>query len=220
MLGRVAELERFAGWLACPDCERDLDPVATDVVGCSSGHRFERNRRGHLGLVPTGWRLPGDDPGRGASAVDAAALAPVLAAMLPRRGRVLELSPVAPDTQAVIFALGTPLVSAALSSSPRSLERIASATGAETVLADPARRWPVRDGALGALLVTGTDLVPVQFHRVLAPGGFVLSAPPESAVEQVMDDLYPWFEHDQSRPVTGVRRTAIRLRRRRRMLTC
>ncbi len=210
------EVDRFEGWLACPDCERDLDPVAVGVLGCSSGHRFEANRRGHLGLVASGWRLPADSGGRGVAGHGTSTVTPVLAAMLPRRGRVLEIAPTGPDLQMAM--LGAGLIPAAMSSSTRALDRIVSETGSGAVLADPARRWPIRDAALAALVVTGASLAPIEFHRVLAPGGFLLSATSDEDAAQLMDDLYPWFEHDQSRPVPAGGWTAVRLRRRRRML--
>ncbi len=210
------EVDRFEGWLACPDCERDLDPVAVGVLGCSSGHRFETNRRGHLGLVASGWRLPADSGGRGVAGHGTSTVTPVLAAMLPRRGRVLEIAPTGPDLQMAM--LGAGLIPAAMSSSTRALDRIVSETGSGAVLADPARRWPIRDAALAALVVTGASLAPIEFHRVLAPGGFLLSATSDEDAAQLMDDLYPWFEHDQSRPVPAGGWTAVRLRRRRRML--
>lgn len=219
MLGSMVEVDRFEGWLACPDCERDLDPVAAGVLGCSSGHRFETNRRGHLGLVARGWRLPADPSGRDVAAHGTSTVAPVIAAMLPRRGRVLEIAPTGPDLQIAMLSAGGALIPAAMSSSTRALDRIVSETGSGAVLADPARRWPIRDGALAALIVTGASLAPIEFHRVLAPGGFLLSASPDEDGAQLMDDLYPWFEHDQSRPNPAGEWTAVRLRRRRRMLS-
>lgn len=215
MLGVMSELERFAGWLACPDCERDLEPVSANALACSSGHRFEVNRRGHVGLIPSGWRLP---PSRSTVATTGLSLTETLAAMLPRRGRVLQVTP---ESDELLSAIGTrpSLTVSVLSSSPRTLETIVAATGAAAVLADPARRWPVRDGAASALIASDAPSAPLEFHRVIAPGGTLILAPAEADAAGVIDDLFPWFEHDQSRPVPGSFRTGLRLRRRRRTLT-
>jgi 23S rRNA (guanine745-N1)-methyltransferase len=219
MLDGMTTEGRFAGWLSCPDCERDLDPVTSDQLVCSSGHRFETNRRGYVGLVPAGRRVPGVPPAAADPLWDVSTSSMALTAMLPRRGRILELSPRSTTLLAAIGSGAGQVTAAALSASPRDLERVVSATGAAAVLADPARRWPLRDGAVAALVAIDVPLVPLEFHRVLAAGGTLIVAPTETDAGAVIDDLSPWFEHDQSRPVPAVPRTALRLRRRRRMLT-
>ncbi|WP_286276786.1 hypothetical protein [Naasia aerilata] len=109
-----------------------------------------------------------------------------------------------------------------VSSSPGRLVRAMGRAGAEGVLVDPVRALPVRDGVAGVVLCAFGAHRPAEFHRVLAGGGVLLLAVDAFQVGAVDDDLYPWFEHDQTRivaetPGEGV--AVLRYRRRRRPIT-
>ncbi|MET0590497.1 MAG: methyltransferase domain-containing protein [Naasia sp.] len=217
-------IERYASWLSCPDCSRDLDPVDDRTLGCTSGHRFDLGRRGYIGLARSGQRIPSTrdpDPRRQRTAHPSPETPGVRAAALAMLGRGQRIADVHPGTGALLAELlaGHPSRRVcALATSPQLLESVVTGTAAAGVLADTQRTWPFRDGAADVLLAIDAPLFPSEFHRVLSPGGTLIAAPRESDMPTLVDDLYLWFEHDQSRPI-GDGRIALRLRRRRRMLT-
>ena len=95
-------------------------------------------------------------------------------------------------------------------------------SGAAGLLADPSRVWPVRDGAADVVLCAFGDYRPAEFHRVLRGGGAVVLVVAAADAPEVDDDIYPWFEHDQTRTATdgdGTPLAVLRYKRRRRPLS-
>ncbi|WP_210505829.1 class I SAM-dependent methyltransferase [Naasia sp. SYSU D00057] len=108
-----------------------------------------------------------------------------------------------------------------VSASPSAIVRAMKRSGAAGLLADPAREWPVRDGAADVVLCAFAEHRPAEFHRVLTPGGVVVFVAAEADVAALDDDVYPWFEHDQTRTVPAAEGvvSVVRYRRRRRPLS-
>ncbi|MCU1437249.1 MAG: hypothetical protein JWP66_336 [Naasia sp.] len=215
-------------WFACPKCGRDLEEQGTGFA-CPSGHRFEPARRGYVALVGGRSTLVRGVPAAELDAVDALyasggmdAVAHAVVAMLPA-GVELRVLDAGTDLGHLLAAARAPragLRAVAVSSSPSSLARGVTRSGADGLLADPVRPWPLRDSAVDVALLAFADLRPAELHRVLAPGGVLLAATPEEEGLAVMNDVYPWFEHDQTRVVDGAGRptAVLRFRRRRRVL--
>jgi hypothetical protein len=222
------------GWLRCPVCGRDLalaedGPTGTpSTVGCSSGHRFEANRRGYFALTDGPSRLIRSEPAAELDAVDrrwaAPPMQPVLDAVIaaapaPRGLRLLDVGTDLGHAAGQLLGERSDWSALSASSSPSAVARSMACAGSAGLLFDPTRAWPVRDSAADVLLTVLGSHAPAEYHRVLAPGGIVLAVIAESAAAELMDDLYPWFEHDQTRAVAAdVPLAVLRLRRRRREL--
>ncbi|WP_210481229.1 class I SAM-dependent methyltransferase [Naasia sp. SYSU D00948] len=218
------------GWLSCPRCGRDLDGEDGELR-CPSGHRFEVGRRGYPSLVVGRSPLVRSEPAAVLDAADAEwgsgrldALIQAVEAVLPSCAgvRVLDCGS---DLGHLVAAAagGRPGLRALLvRSSPAALVRARARSGAHGVLVDPSRPWPVRDASADAVLCAFADHRPAEFHRVLAPGGVAIIVAPQRQAAAVDDDVYPWFEHDQTRTAagpSGAPAAIIRFRRRRRPLS-
>jgi 23S rRNA (guanine745-N1)-methyltransferase len=213
------------GWFACPSCGRDLEAVG-GALRCSSGHSYEVSRRGYAALVAGRSGLVRSDPAAVLDAIDArwdggafAGVADAVVAMLPAGERVKVLD-VGGDLGHVVAGarLGRrdidPII---VSASPSALGRGMGRAGAAGALVDPVRGLPLRDGVAGVVLCTFAEHRPAEFHRVLGPGGVVIVTVEASRTSAVDDDLYPWFEHDQTRTIGSA--AVLRYRRRRRPVT-
>lgn len=228
----------LASWLRCPACERDLAEVGEARLGCSSGHRFDLNKRGYAGLLREGATLPPGPRAPQLDAVDAdfasgrldALLAAVDAATpAAGSGRLLDASGTGGHLAGRLLEQRRGWQALVAGSSPASVSRGMSRSGADGLLCDITRDWPVRSGAATVLLAAFAPHVPAEFHRVLAPGGVLVAAaggsPLGDAVDlyELQDDVDPWFEYDQSRTVPASagadeETTIVRFRRRRRPL--
>jgi 23S rRNA (guanine745-N1)-methyltransferase len=219
-------------WFTCPECGRELVP-SPGVLVCSSGHRFELGRRGYAALVIGRSALVRSDPAAVLDAVDArwssgelAGVADAVSAELPSSSsssplRVLDCGGDVGHLLAAVHTRGSGLEAVYVSSSPSAVVRAMARTGAMGLLADPSRRWPVRDGVADVVLCAYADHRPAEFHRVLKPGGIAVLVTRSQDVPALDDDVYPWFEHDQTRTVTGSGGSSavLRYRRRRRILS-
>ncbi len=170
-----------------PD-EAPLTEVAPGTLGCPDGHRFDLARQGHLNLTG-GTPVPAHADtaemvaarerflaGGHYAAIDRAAaellgtaadlvvetgagtaahLSAAVAATAARRGLALDLSPAAARVAARQPAVGS-------------------------VVCDSWRRWPVASGSADGILCLFAPRNPAEFHRVLAPGGRLVVATPES----------------------------------------
>ena len=219
--------------LRCPRCARPFpDAAATSVsVTCTTGHRFELNKRGYLALLSPGAHLP---PAPTPSALDAlearfsgregAEFTEAIAAAAPH-GKTIRLLDMGSDlghAAEALLSAHEAWTAVAVCSSPAAASRTLGRLP-DVLLADPLRELPVEDGAVDLVLAVLAPTRPAEFHRVLAPGGVVLTAlaPDDLSAEQLLDDTYPWFEHDQTRRLwlDDGEHSVVRLRRRRRMVT-
>jgi 23S rRNA (guanine745-N1)-methyltransferase len=201
------------------------------VLMCTSGHRFEVGRRGYAALIAGRSPLVRSDPAVMLDAVDAqwasGGLSPIAAAvdaMLPaaRGMRVLDFGADLGHVLAIARGHRLDLRGLLVSGSPSALVRGMARSGADGLLADPARAWPVRDGIADVVLCVLADHRPAEFHRVLKPGGVAILVAAAERARELDDDLYQWFEHDQTRVVAGEHAggfAVLLYRRRRRMST-
>lgn len=219
--------------LRCPTCARGFPDGAatTDSVTCTTGHRFELNKRGYLALLAPGAHLPPaptpstlDAVEQRFSGPDGAELTEAVAAAAPH-GRTVRLLDVGEDLghcAAVLLSTHEAWSAVAVSSSPAAASRTLARVPA-VLLADPLRELPVEEGGVDLVLAVLAPTRPAEFHRMLAPGGIVVTAlgPHGPGAEQLIDDAYPWFEHDQTRRLwlDDGEYAVVRLRRRRRMVT-
>ncbi|HEY8589672.1 MAG TPA: hypothetical protein VIL55_08990 [Naasia sp.] len=219
----------MSSWFACPVCGRDLE-VSGDGFACSSGHRFEGARRGYLALVDGRSPLIRSTPAATLDAADAAfgggALEEVAAdvrAMLPARPgiRLLDAGDDLGRLLRAVFDARPDADALTVSSSPTAIARTVARSGSLGLLADPSKPVPVREGSADVLLCAFGSPRPAEFHRLLAPGGVLLTVASEADAGPFADDAYPWFEHDQTRTAsTGAGAAVVtRHRRRRRVLT-
>ncbi|BDI24034.1 class I SAM-dependent methyltransferase [Herbiconiux sp. L3-i23] len=214
-----------ADWFVCPICGRDLAAIAPSTLGCPTGHSFEVSRRGYFALASGSSGLMRSEPADALDAIDrrwSADRAPVLEALdaatpTATGRRVLDVG--SDLGHALSRVLGGRPGWRALHAgpSPAGVARTIANAGCDGLLLDPIRPWPIRDGAADVALAVGGVPSPVELHRILAPGGVLVTAIDGGDVDpaQVIDDLFPWFEHDQTRSVSGG--VVLRLRRRRRV---
>jgi 23S rRNA (guanine745-N1)-methyltransferase len=184
-------VDTLASWLRCPVCAKPLEHVERLVLGCTSGHRFDVNKRGYVNLVPSGSTFIGDS-----------------AAMLEARAAVLEsglYSPIA-DVLATAVAdvlhdaggfrildagvgtgyyLNTALDAApgsnglAMDISPSAVARATRGSDAiDGLVADTWSPLPVRDAVCDVVLNVFAPRNIPEFHRVLKPGGTLLVVVP------------------------------------------
>ncbi|MFD1714935.1 putative RNA methyltransferase [Amnibacterium flavum] len=224
----------LASWLRCPICGRDLDALGDEVLGCSSGHRFDVSKRGYAGLLVgkaaaarpvTVGQLDALDPlfaaGLFTTTTDA------LDAVLPRtaEARILDAGSAAGHLLGPILANRSRAGALAVGDSPAVVARSMRNSRSDGLLCDTAHDWPVRDGTATAVVNLLAPHRPAEFHRLLAPGGVFIAAVagydhlaelrpageyPEwrDAAAELVDDVFPWFEHDQSRTVTEQHETS------------
>lgn len=174
-------------WFRCPNCSADLSPVGDRVYGCDHGHRFDRSKHGYLTLLPPrAPRTVGDDRemlaaraallGRGAYRPIAEEVArtalPAHPGFVEASLRVADLgcgtgyysrhlSDVRPDTNFLLADRSPDAVRAALRAVPR-------ATG---VVLDIWRPLPLRADIADVVLNVFAPRNPVEFARILRPGG-------------------------------------------------
>lgn len=220
--------DQLASWLRCPICGRDLELGSADVLTCDSGHRFDVNKRGYAGLLTGRAATVRSASAAQLDALDMVFASdlfdPVigaLEAMLPRT-RELRIA----DAGSGVGHLLRPMLATrpdaralAIGDSPSVVARSMRISSADGLLCDAERDWPVRDGAATVALTLLAEHRPAELHRILAPGGVFVAATagydhlaelrpageyPEwhDAVAELVDDVFPWFEHDQSRTVT------------------
>lgn len=213
-----------ADWLICPVCGRDFEAVDPATLVCSTGHRFEANRRGYFALTTSRSGAIRSEPAAALDAVDARwaseASASVLDALLAAapatpRLRVLDVGDDLGHALSHLLEQRSEWSALHVGSSPAGVARTMARTQCEGLLVDPITPWPVRDSVANLALATTGVPAPVELHRVLAPGAVLLTAVDADMVGTVVDDLFPWFEHDQTRAAVGA--SVLRLRRRRRV---
>ena len=202
MRGAPAALTAVLSLLRCPQCAAELDETDTGVR-CVAGHCFDRARQGHLTLLGgRGRRFIGDTP------VQVAARERVLDSGLfrPLRTAVAETTcahldedvsaPVVVETGAgtgaylaaavdraagsgrTVRAIGTELSVPAVRRLARAHPQIAA------LIADTWAPLPFASGSVDVLQVVFAPRNPVEFARVLRPGGaLVVAVPGEGHLE-------------------------------------
>ncbi|WP_025157608.1 methyltransferase domain-containing protein [Leifsonia aquatica] len=183
----MTDLERLASWLRCPVCGAPLSPVDRLVLGCTSGHRHDVNKRGYISLLG-GSKHVGDS-----------------AAMLDARDAVLESGLYAPIARAVadavpaaaprvldagagtghylraVLATHPDSVGLAMDLSPAAVGRASrSSDRIDGLVADTWRPLPVRDGVCDAVLDVFAPRNLPEFARVLRPGGTLIVVVPRA----------------------------------------
>lgn len=176
--------------LACPACGSEL--AADDdggTLGCTTGHRFDRARQGHITLLPPGHRPPsGDSAGMvadRAAFLDAGHYAGLSAAMteavvagVPPQS-VLDLGGGTGHHLAAVLDRAPDAVGVVLDSSRYAARRAARAhPRAVAVVADSWASWPVRDGVLDRVLVVFAPRNGPETARVLRPRGRLVVVTP------------------------------------------
>ncbi|WP_223690809.1 putative RNA methyltransferase [Leifsonia poae] len=172
-----AEPDTLASWLRCPVCAEPLEAVERLALGCTTGHRFDVNKRGYVTLLPGGTKFIGDST-----------------AMLDARDTVLEGGVFAPVAAAIASAArGQRIVDAgagtgyylratmgahlgsrglALDLSPAAVARaVRSSPSIVGVVADTWRPLPVRTGCCDTVLDVFAPRNLPEFHRILRRDG-------------------------------------------------
>ena len=183
-------LQTLSEWLRCPNCFLPLSPGGALVLACPAGQSFDVNKRGFLSVVKGSRGLMGDS----AAMLDAresflaagwfeplrSALATLVSGQAPSRvldigcgtgyylRGVLDRSPGA-------RALAMDLSPAAVARTVRGEDRI------DGLVADVWSPLPVRDAVADAILNVFAPRNPAEFHRVLAPHGFLAVVIPQAA---------------------------------------
>ncbi|MGL3199441.1 MULTISPECIES: putative RNA methyltransferase [Curtobacterium] len=188
--------------LACPVCAEPLGRVGGQV-GCTSGHRFDEAKQGHLTLLPARRRaLTADTPemvdarvrflGRGHYAPIEETIAAVVAETT-APGIVLDVGS-GPGTylaQALRAADGRPVAASgpppelrlgvALDLSPVAIRRAARVhERAGAVVGDVTERLPVVDGAAAVVMDVFAPRNQTEYARVLHPDGVLVVVTPRA----------------------------------------
>lgn len=183
---KLSGLTLVTDWLACPVCRSRLDlDEAEGVLGCERGHRFDVARQGHVNLALRGTPRNADTAGMVAARerfLDAGWYGPLseaIRAALAGRLRVAEFG-AGTAHQLCSHLEATPdAVGLATDVSPQACRRAARRhPRLGVVVADTWAGLPVRDGALDAVLCVFAPRNPVEFHRVLSPGGILVVVTP------------------------------------------
>ena len=173
--------------LACPHCESGLSRVG-GVLGCANGHRFDIARQGYVSLLG-----PRSRTDTGDTAEMVLARADFLAAghYAPIAAAVVEVLP--PDLAGLVVEIGAGVgyylaavldtlpaaAGLALDSSVRAARRAAVAhSRIGAIVADAWSRLPIRPGAANAVLSIFAPRDPIEIHRILAPGGVLVTVTP------------------------------------------
>lgn len=179
--------------LACPHDDGALR-LDGRVLGCASGHRFDLAKQGYATLIRRPLVHTGDPPPlverrlrvHRAGLLDAVQRAVVAAATSP-------VPPASPVTDGIVCDVGTgpgTLLAAVLDALPahvglgvdasRAAARRAARCHprASAVVADVWDRLPMRSGVVTMLLDVFAPRAPMEFARVLAPGGTLLVVTP------------------------------------------
>jgi 23S rRNA (guanine745-N1)-methyltransferase len=186
-------LADVAAYLRCPHCAADLS-LADRVLGCASGHRFDVARQGYVSLLPGDARtgtadtaemvgtregfLASGEYGPLTDAVVRAVVDVVGAAAEP--GCVVDSGGGTGHHLAAVLDGCANRVGICCDLSRHAARRAARAhprMGA--VVADVWRGLPVRDGAAAAVVDVFAPRNPVEFHRILRPGGTLVVATPQ-----------------------------------------
>jgi 23S rRNA (guanine745-N1)-methyltransferase len=176
-----------------------LHPTDALVLSCSNGHRFDVNRRGHVSLLTGSRKLIGDSPAmldardaflergwyagvRDALGARIAAesasrvidigcgtgyyLRGVLGALA--RQREIAATHDAPELRALAVDLSAPAVT-------RTVRASGQVTGSSTsgLVADVWSPLPIVDAAAEVLLNVFAPRNPLEFHRIVTPGGLL-----------------------------------------------
>ena len=176
--------------LRCPHCRGALHRVASAVVGCDNGHRFDVARQGYLSLLGKGSRTDTGDSADMVAARDSFLggrhYEPVSAALASavHRGPVLEIGAGTGYYLSAVLdrltALGDSPVGIALDASRYAARRAAGAHCAmASIVADAWSPLPVLDGAIGGVLSVFAPRDPAEIARVLSPGGRLVVVTPE-----------------------------------------
>jgi 23S rRNA (guanine745-N1)-methyltransferase len=180
-------IERLASWLQCPLCRQGLDPFGALVLGCSTGHRFDVNKRGYISLLAASERATGDTP----EMLDARALvlesgtySPIAAAI-----RQLSESPsrivdsgcgtgyylrrlLASDSDSCGLAMD--LSPVAVSRAIRGYQQL------DGLVANVWKPLPIRDNAADLVLNVFAPRNLREFARILAPDGRLIVVVPQA----------------------------------------
>lgn len=220
-------VDSLARWLRCPGCGQELRPVAGTVLGCSSGHRFDVNRRGYASLLGGRSATTGDtapmldarDAVLGSGAYDP--VLEIVDAVTPSDGggRIIDVGTGTGHYLDRLLDSRRKWLSLAVDRSPTAVARATRRTGADGLVADVWHPLPIRDAAASVILNVFAPRNPEEFHRVLEAGGALIVVVPQDdhlvqltdagralavapgKAGNLIDGLSPWFEHDQSREV-------------------
>lgn len=185
----MTDLDRLASWLRCPVCGGDLGPVDRLVLGCSSGHRHDVNKRGYISLLGGGSKLVGDS----AAMLDArdavlesglyTSIADAVTSAVPSSAeRILDAGAgtghylrAALRAHPAATGLAMDLSPAAVGRAARSSDRI------DGLVADTWRPLPVRDAVADAVLDVFAPRNLPEFRRVLSGSGRLIVVVPRAA---------------------------------------
>jgi SAM-dependent methyltransferase len=206
-----APLAHAAARLRCPTCSSPLASTRCSLR-CGRGHSFDVSRHGHVALVPSRRRrVAGDDSAMvaaRAAVFDAQILAPLTAALVRTalaltRGRTATVLDVGAGTGHHLAALLDALPgahgiafdasSAALRRAGRAHPRIAAVAG------DVWREIPLLDASADLVTNVFAPRNPVEFTRVIEPGGHLIVATPATGHLRELAMLHPMRVHPRKR---------------------
>ncbi|MGY1636179.1 putative RNA methyltransferase [Geodermatophilus sp. SYSU D00742] len=190
--------------LACPACGAPVDALPGDAgLRCSAGHAFDRARQGHVTLLPPGHVPPSGDTaemvadrvaflaaGHYAGITGALADAVVAGDDGPP-ATLLDLGGGTGQHLAGVLDRLPDAVGVVLDSSRYAARRAAGAhPRAVAVVADTWTRLPVRDAAVGRVLVVFAPRNGPETARVLRPGGrLVVVTPADDHLAELVEPL-------------------------------
>ena len=173
--------ETLAEWLTCPVCMDPLSAVSGRILGCTTGHRYDVNKRGYVSLLGPRSRVVGDTAAMldaRAQVLDRGTYAPIVGAL----SRVLDAAPGAGrivDTGTgyylrSLLATHPSVRGLAMDLSPAAVARAIRGSGVvDGLVADTWRPLPIRDGIADLVLNVFAPRNLPEFHRILAPGGLL-----------------------------------------------
>ncbi|NEN06118.1 methyltransferase domain-containing protein [Diaminobutyricibacter tongyongensis] len=175
--------ETLAEWLTCPVCREPLAAVSGSILGCTTGHRYDVNKRGYVSLLGPRSRVVGDTASMldaRAQVLDRGTYAPIVDAL----SRILNTAPGASrivDTGTgtgyylrSLLATRPGVRGLAMDLSPAAVSRAVRGSGAvDGLVADTWRPLPIRDGIADLVLNVFAPRNLPEFHRILAPGGLL-----------------------------------------------
>lgn len=221
-------LESLAQWLRCPNCGEDLVPTARLTLGCTSGHRFDVNKRGYVTLV-SAYGVPAGDTAQmladRATILNSGVYSPIVDALL-------ALLPATRDLRILDAGCGTGYylhqalraragaTGLAFDRSPAAVRlAVRQDESVNGLVADTWQPFPVRDGVCDVIMNVFAPRNPTEFHRVLRADGSLLVVMPRAhhlhelraatgmlsvpagKVEHVAQQLAPLFAQRQRTPL-------------------
>jgi 23S rRNA (guanine745-N1)-methyltransferase len=176
---------RAVALLACPVCGAALS-AEPGGLSCTTGHRFDRARQGHITLLPPGHRPPSGDSAEMVAdrvafleAGHYAGITGALAAAVADGAALLDLGGGTGHHLAGILDALPGAVGVVLDSSPYAARRAARAhPRSVAVVADTWAQLPVADGAVDRVLVVFAPRNGPEIARVLADDGRLVVVTP------------------------------------------